>query len=329
MYKAYMLCGHAYRSTGKFDISCAHYGEAERVAKRCLLGPDCETCAFIYQQMCSYNLGKNSEALTHLLPLLQSQNLSPAVGGELKQLLGNIYRSAANWHDSVKYFEESISSARTLVDNIKVAERLGELGNVYRSSGWHKKALELQQMFYQFSLGRGDVASLAAASGYIGFTYYTMGEQEYALKYLMVRYRLAGEIGDIQGVRWCLNNIGKVYLALGKFDGALKLFSRSAKIASELGDLLGEGTAYGNMGTASRDAGMHQDAIKYHSLYRENAILRMDVGGVAIMENELALDHLRIGNFEGMRLILKCIVSSIRHEARIILVMKQYIGFCW
>lgn len=295
-----MLCGHAYRSAGKCDASCAQYQEAEKVAKEFHLGSDCEIYAFIYQQMCVYNLGKNNEALSHLLPLLGKQDMSPAVEGELKQLLGNIYRSAANWHDSVRYFEESISIARTLRDSVKEAERQGELGNVYRSSGWHKKALQLLQTSYDFSLSRGDVASLAAASGYIGFTYYTMGKQENALEYLVVRYKLADEIGDIHGTRWCLNNIGKVYLALGKFDVALKLFSKSAKIASELGNLLGEGTSYGNMGTASRDAGLHQDAIKYHSLYRENAVLRMDVGGVAIMENELALDHLHIGNFEGM-----------------------------
>lgn len=297
---AYILLGHACKCSARFSAASKYYLEAEKVAKSNKLGIDLETCAFVYQQLCTYKEGRNSEALKALLPLTERNSLSESTKGELHQLLGNIYRSAANYHKAENHFKESISiaQAENVKDEVKLAERMGELGQVYRSRGQFPEALACQKRYYDFAFDRGDVAGIAAACSYIGFTYYTQKEYSKAIEYLGVCYVLSEKIGDQFGMRCCYNNIGKVYHELGHADDALELFEESAKIAIELGDLLGEGTSYGNMGTTYRSAGRLEDAIRCHSLYLENAKLRLDTGGVAIMQNELALDYLRLGNYQ-------------------------------
>ena len=297
-----LLLGHAFRATGNFGKACEHYKKAEF---RTSLSPceDSKILAFIYQQICTYEIGKNTEALSKLSPLVGNPSLSNFTEGMLKEALGSIYRSVANWHSAVQFFEESIRLADEAGDKVRVAERRALLGRVYRSSGQYQRALELQEQFYEFALSRGDKSSLASACGFIGFTNYSLTQPDYdkAVTFLATRLHLSTELEDRQGFRWCLNNIGKCYLDLNRPEISLELFRVSAKIAKELNSLLGEGTAYGNMGTAFRALKRHRDAVTYHLLYAENAEKRLDTGGVAIMQKELALDYLLVGDLDSAR----------------------------
>ncbi|CAI8024972.1 Tetratricopeptide repeat protein 28 [Geodia barretti] len=297
-----LLLGHAFRATGKFGEACEHYKKAEF---RTSLSPceDSKILAFIYQQICTYEMGKNTEALSKLSPLVSNPSLSNFTEGLLNEALGSIYRSIANWHSAVQFFEESIRLADEAGDKVRVAERRALLGRVYRSSGQYQRALELQEQFYEFALSRGDKSSLASACGFIGFTNYSLTQPDYdkAVTFLATRLHLSTELEDRQGFRWCLNNIGKCYLDLKRPEISLELFRVSAEIAKELNSLLGEGTAYGNMGTAFRALKRHRDAVTYHLLYAENAEKRLDTGGMAIMQNELALDYLLVGDLDSAR----------------------------
>ena len=89
--------------------------------------------------------------------------------------------------------------------------------------------------------------------------------------------------------------MGKVYLDLKVYNVCIELFLESARIAKNLGNTLGLGTAYGNLGSAYRAVGRHEDAITYHKLYQNIAERNSDdIGGVAIMQRELILDHLHL-----------------------------------
>ena len=301
-YKIELLLGHAFRAAGNVGKAREHYKKAESHVSLSS-GEDSKLLAFIYQQMCTYEMGKNTEALSNLSPLVGNPSLSNFSVGVLKEALGSIYRSIANWHSAVKFFEESIHLAVEAGDEVRVAKRKAVLGRVYRASGQYQRALELQKQFHDFALSRGDVAGLAAACGFIGFTNYSLAQPDYenAVMYLATRLNLSTQLEDRQGFRWCLNNIGKCYLGLNRPEVSLELFKVSADIAKELNDLLGEGTAYGNMGTACRALKRHREAVMYHLLYAENADKRLDTGGVAIMQNELALDHLLVGDLDSAR----------------------------
>lgn len=251
--------------------------------------------AFIYEQLCFHASGNNTIPLQNLTPLLKVSSLDTCTQVVLHQALGNVYRSAADWHESKAHFKVAIRLAKGSGDLVKTMECKAELGRAYRSSGCHSKALKHQKRFLQYACGRGDVFNVASACGYIGFTYYSMGEKYHndSIQHLYCKLLLSkNELCDSGGYRWCLNNIGKLYLRLKDYNLCMRLFGESGEIAKEHGNSLGLGTAYGNMGSACRAVGKHNDAITYHKLYLEIAKKNSDTGGVAIMERELILDHL-------------------------------------
>ena len=273
-----------------------HYQKAEEVATK--LDSDSDnyvTLAFIYQQLCIYASGSNSEPIEHLLPLCENPSLDNTSRIVLYQALGNIYRSAADWHNAKCHLKKAIKLAKSSGHINRAMECKAELGRVYRSSGCHSKALKRQKKLLEFAYDRGDVLNLANACGYVGFTHYAMGENYYseAVKYLYCKLELSrDELNDPAGYRWSLNNLGKVYLELKEHDLCMRLFTESSEIAKQLCNMLGLGTAYGNLGSTCRAIGKHDEAIKYHKLYLEIAEKNSDTGGIAIMQRELILDHL-------------------------------------
>ena len=295
-----MLAGHANRWIGKVDAAQNFYQHAKSLATNAEGGCDV-TLTIIYDQLCVYSTGKNKEPLECLTPLLD-QSLDEETAIVLHQALGNIYRSAANWHSSKKHFKEAIQLAKMNNYTCRTMECKAELGRAYRSSGCHSKALKRQEKFLEFAVSRGDIYGIAAACGYVGFTYFSMGPKYYneATKYLYSKLMLSkNDLDDSSGYRWCLNNLGKVYLELKEHGVCIQLFKESAEIAKDLGNMLGLGTAYGNLGSACRVVGRHEDAINYHKLYLEIAERNSDTGGVAIMQRELILDHLYLYKCQG------------------------------
>ena len=290
-----MLLGHVNRVSGEINDATTCYEKAKTLMKN--TKPDFFTLAEIYQQLCLHVSGNNDRPLQNLKPLLNSTSFSVTTQIVLHQALGNIYRSAADWHNAKIHFKSAIQLAKNGGHVCKAMECKAELGRVYRSSGCHAKALKRQKKFLDFAIKRGDTFNIANSCGYLGFTYYSMGEQYYdeAVKYLYGKLTLCkNELKDLAGYRWCLNNIGKVYLGLKKYDICIKLFSESAEIAKQHGNMLGLGTAYGNLGSACRAVGDHFEAVRYHKLYLEIAQRNLDTGGVAIMQRELILDHLHL-----------------------------------
>ena len=296
-----MLKGDVNIILGNLKDAEACYYQAVSIAEEGNFEENMKVEAFICLQSAIYSQGKNDEALANLTPLLSNPKLTPRNFAFLKHTLGNIYRSAANWHLAEKLLSEAIELAKELNDTIHEMEWTGELGRVYRSSGLHHEAIKRQKEAYKAALKRGDIARLAASCGYIGFTMYSLPTPNYseAIKYLGTRLLLAEEkLGDRSSVRWCLNNIGKVYLGLKTIEPAIECFQRSLEDAKRMGSFLGEGTALGNLGSALREAGKHHKAIECHKSYLENARKRLDTGGEAIMLYELAVDHLLVKDLQ-------------------------------
>lgn len=65
--------------------------------------------------------------------------------------------------------------------------------------------------------------------------------------------------------------------------------------ARRAADVAGEGMAWGNLSTVNRALKRFQDAIDHPLKYRDNAERRMDIGGVAIMQHQLAMDYFLFG----------------------------------
>eukprot|EP00058_Branchiostoma_floridae_P025159 XP_002610649.1 hypothetical protein BRAFLDRAFT_65840 [Branchiostoma floridae] len=234
------------------------------------------------------------------LPLLQ-RDLGQYSRGLLLQHLGNAYRSAADWGPAKDHLREAVSIATALGDEIQAAGRYGDLGNVYRSEGRTAEALQEQEKQYSFALRRGDLSGLCTACFNKGFTFYSMKpvpDYQQALVYLTLQLLLARRLGDPGMQGKALNCLGKVYTGMQQPDQAVVLLKQTIELIHSTGNVAGEGMAHGNLGTAYRDLGRYEEAIENHQMYLSNADSRDDVGGVAIMQRELALDYLFNKDYE-------------------------------
>lgn len=74
------------------------------------------------------------------------------------------------------------------------------------------------------------------------------------------------------------------------------MFQVALDTARKAGNVAGEGMAWGNLGNVYRALAQFKKAIECHLKYRDNAQRRLDVGGVAIMQHQLAMDYFLSGN---------------------------------
>lgn len=74
------------------------------------------------------------------------------------------------------------------------------------------------------------------------------------------------------------------------------MFQVALDTARKAGNVAGEGMAWGNLGNVYRALAQFEKAIECHLKYRDNAQRRLDVGGVAIMQHQLAMDYFLSGN---------------------------------
>ena len=75
----------------------------------------------------------------------------------------------------------------------------------------------------------------------------------------------------------------------------MELFQIALDQARKAGNVAGEGMAWGNLGTAYRALEQFEDAIACHIKYRDNAERRLDIGGLAIIQHQLAMDYFLSG----------------------------------
>ena len=82
------------------------------------------------------------------------------------------------------------------------------------------------------------------------------------------------------------------------YEEAVELFRIAVTQAQKAKNVAGEGMAWGNLGTVYRALEQYEDAIECHIKYRDNAERRMDIGGLAIMQHQLAMDYYLSGNLQ-------------------------------
>ena len=145
-------------------------------------------------------------------------------------------------------------------------------------------------------MSRGDIHGLAIACNNIGYLkFYNPKEFDDSVMYQYIAYSLAGEVGDFARMGMAFNKIGKLYTALGYNEEAEEMFKFAIDRAHKADNVAREGMAWGNLGTVYRALEKFKDAIDCHVKYRDNAERRMDIGGVAIMQHQLAMDYLLLG----------------------------------
>ena len=169
-------------------------------------------------------------------------------------------------------------------------------------------ARECHKKHYNIALRRGDFQGLAVACNNIGYLkYYNPKEHDDSVAFQGLGYYLANKVGDVTRKGMVLTKTGKLYTNLGHYRKAIRMFQSAVECAKLTNNVAREGMAWGDLGTVYRSLSQFDEAIKCHVIYRENASKRLDVGGVAIMQHQLALDFLLKGDLpEAERSILDC-----------------------
>ena len=183
----------------------------------------------------------------------------------------------------------------------------------------YKDAESLHTVHRNFALNRGDIHGLAISCGNIGFSkFYNPEELEDSVVYQFIEYSLAEQVGDFARTGIAFNKIGKLYTTLGCNEEAVAMFQIALDVSRRASNVAGEGMAWGNLGTVYRALERFEDAIACHIKYRDNAERRMDIGGVAIMQHQLAMDYLLSGKLpEAERSILNAFETLEKIRAQI------------
>ena len=168
-------------------------------------------------------------------------------------------------------------------------------------------------------MSRGDIHGLAIACGNIGFlNFYNPEKFDDSVVYQFIEYSLAEQVGDFARTGIAFNKIGKLYTTLGYNEEAVAMFQIALDVSRRASNVAGEGMAWGNLGTVYRALERFEDAIACHIKYRDNAERRMDIGGVAIMQHQLAMDYLLSGKLpEAERSILNAFETLEKIRAQI------------
>ena len=183
----------------------------------------------------------------------------------------------------------------------------------------YKDAARLHTTHHNVALSRGDIHGLAISCGNIGFLkFYNPEEFDDSVVYQFIEYSLAEQVGDFARTGIAFNKIGKLYTTLGYNEEAVAMFQIALDVSRRASNVAGEGMAWGNLGTVYRALERFEDAIACHIKYRDNAERRMDIGGVAIMQHQLAMDYLLSGKLpEAERSILNAFETLEKIRAQI------------
>lgn len=298
LFDAYINLGWIHRLLKGLHSAEEFFKKARELAV-CMQDIDKEAFAKIHLAVCLLDRGELKEAMEQYFdPLMVSKSsLNNYTRALYLCYYGSTCRSAADWGRAKQYLREALELAKESGDAGLVSSCCGELGNVFRSEGRYKGAERLHKTHYDLALSRGDIHGLAIACGNIGFLkFYNPHKFDDSLVYQFIEYSLAEQIGDFSRMGIAFNKIGKLYTKLGYNEKAVDLFQIALKQAQKAENIAGEGMAWGNLGTVYRALEQFEDAIACHVKYRDNAERRLDTGGVAIMQRELAMDYYLSGS---------------------------------
>lgn len=154
---------------------------------------------------------------------------------------------------------------------------LNVLGNVYNSLGeehnspnYHEEAIKLfeESLEIKREIG-GD--RLGEGSCYLGLgnAYNLLKQYEQADNFYQQSLEISRETGARLDEGGCLNNLGEIHKSLGDYQTAIIFYEQSLDIKREIGDIRGESNSLGNLGLSLKKVDREQDALGAYRNARE------------------------------------------------------------
>jgi tetratricopeptide (TPR) repeat protein len=139
-----------------------------------------------------------------------------------------------NWIDAEKYFQKSLSFAKSLKDNAQIALALINLAAVEHGKKNYSEAKKIARESEIYIAKSNDIESIGDVDNFIGILYNDLGDYKEAairLNKALVNYESIGNRLKIANV---YHHVGKVLLAQGKYTEAENFLNRSIKTHKEL-----------------------------------------------------------------------------------------------
>ena len=154
---------------------------------------------------------------------------------------------------------------------------LNILGNVYNSLGeehnspnYHEEAIKLFQKSLQIKREIGGHRK-GEGSCYLGLgnAYNLLKQYEQADNFYQQSLEISRETGARLDEGGCLNNLGEIHKSLGDYQTAIIFYEQSLDIKREIGDVRGEANAWFNLGLSLEKVDREQDALGAYRNARE------------------------------------------------------------
>jgi len=154
---------------------------------------------------------------------------------------------------------------------------LNILGNVYNSLGeehnspnYHEEAIKLFQKSLQIKREIGGHRK-GEGSCYLGLgnAYNLLKQYEQADNFYQQSLEISRETGARLDEGGCLNNLGEIHKSLGDYQTAIIFYEQSLDIKKDIGDIQGEANAWFNLGLSLEKVDREQDALGAYRNARE------------------------------------------------------------
>lgn len=162
--------------------------------------------------------------------------------------LGDAYARLGEFRRAIDSYEEGLTLARDICDLVGEADVLDRLGNAYDALGDSLRAIEFHEQQLAITRHIDDRFREGSTLGNLGKAYVSLGEPRRAIEFYEQWLAIARDTGNRRGEGRSLGSLGIAYAELGESRRAIEFFERQRDIACEIGDRRGEANASWNLG---------------------------------------------------------------------------------
>jgi tetratricopeptide (TPR) repeat protein len=222
---------------------------------------------------------------------------NPPAVSEIKMKIGRVFQNQGNYDKAVEFFEDAISVADGIGENLLKARINGYLGKVYLRKGDYDKALALQTDYLRESTHSGDKREIGQAFMNLGGVYMHLNDYQKAVDNWKESLKWFEDARYDQGIAYVNSNLGVGHFWLGKYEAALEYYETSNQIMSKLGNVKGMSGVLNNIGVLYNDLGQHEKCLDF---FRRSLQLKRKIGdtvGIANIYNNIGEAYFLMGEF--------------------------------
>jgi tetratricopeptide (TPR) repeat protein len=163
--------------------------------------------------------------------------------------LGLIDNTLGKKDTALQYFEQALSAHREVDNRRGEGRTLTMIGRIYGDSGQLALALDHYEQALAILRQLGDEDWEARALHNLGMAYYALGQKDSALDYYEQALTIDRKLGDRGEEGKLLNSIGLFYNGLGQPEKALGYLEQALSLHREIGNKQWESVILNNVGT--------------------------------------------------------------------------------